>query len=825
MESKAAWLKNKWLSFFSSKGHFDISGKSIIPPASDKSLLFINSGVAAIKSYFSGDLPPPSSRLVSCQAVIRTGDIESIGGSLRHHTYFEMLGNFSLGDYFKAEAIAWAWEFLTKELNLNPDLLYVTIYEEDLEAYQEWLKLIPKERIIKGGKDTNFWDMGVGPCGPCTEIYLDKGEKYDAEKQGIKLLKENIDNERYLEIWNIVFSEFLNIDGKIIPAPRKNIDTGAGLERLLSVLESKDSNFENSLFAPLIAFLNSYFPSHHKALWAPADYLRTTCVLLSEGVFFGSKGREYVLRKLFRKALWLLRNIENKELNKEFFESLVLEVGKSLEAFHPNILKESAYIKEALEKEYLLSLRSYEQASNLLNSLIKKYREEIPAQEIFELVATHGLELWLINNTLDKEGRSFNLEEYEGLQQEHKAVSFNTNISSAFIKQNKNLLNLTLDSVMDYEASSLKSEIIAIFDEAFEPISELNGKGYLVFKNTCIFPFSGGQDADKGFINDIEVEEALKAPNGQAIYGISGSFKLGGAKVVIKRDSNKRIGLERHHTLEHLLLALLKKEISNNIERASGQKYSNYFNLEITLPKELDRNALNIDFLNEKLNELIKQNLEVKISYLTLKEAKALNLPQQFEEVYKKSENKLRYVQIGEYSKELCAGTHVNSTSEIQVALIAGFKKKYGNIYKFKVLAGKKLVEDYLKEVSAKSNSINKLDLKSEQKNFKAYISEKIKKEGLLILREKEIDAQIIMRAFKELRNELKNNTIFLFSGQKYFVISDAIDVLKLLAFLKNKYGWKGGGNAGYGTGLATEINSDFEKELESYYKEIKDTH
>ncbi|OAL10192.1 alanine--tRNA ligase [Candidatus Mycoplasma haematobovis] len=824
MENKASWLRKKWLSFFSSKEHFDISGKSIIPPASDKSLLFINSGVAAIKAYFSGDLPPPSSRLVSCQAVIRTGDIESIGESLRHHTYFEMLGNFSLEDYFKAEAIAWAWEFLTKELGLKPELLYVTIYEEDKEAYEEWLKLIPKEQIIKGGKDTNFWDMGVGPCGPCTEIYFDKGEKYDPSKWGLKLLKENIDNERYLEVWNIVFSEFLNIDGKITPSPRKNIDTGAGLERLLSVLENKDSNFENSLFAPLIAFLNTYFSSASQALWAPVDYLRTTCVLLSQGVFFGSKGREYVLRKLFRKALWLLRNIEHKELKKEFFEQLVLEVGKSLEAFHPTILKEHSYITEDLEKEYLLSLKSYEQASNLLSTLIKKYSEEIPAQEIFDLVATHGLELWLIKNTLNKEGRHFNIEEYEELQQKHKVVSFNTNISSAFIKQNKNLLNLTLDSVMDYEVISLNSEIIAIFDESFEPINELNGKGYLVFKNTCIFPFSGGQDADKGFINDIEVEEALKAPNGQAIYGIRGNFKLG-EKVVIKRDSNKRKGLERHHTLEHLLLALLKKEISNNIERSSGQKYSNYFNLEITLPKELDRNDLNIDFLNEKLNELIKEDLEVKISYLTLKEAKDLNLPQQFEEVYKKSENKLRYVQIGEYSKELCAGTHVSSTSEIEVAQIAGLKKKYANIYKFKVIAGKALVEAYLKKVSAQTKSTKKLDLKSEQKSFKSYIAEHINKEGLIILREKEIDAQVIMRAFKELRNELKNNTIFLFSGMKYFVISDAIDVLKLLDFLKIKYGWKGGGNVGYGTGLAKEISDTFEIELMNYYEELIGNH
>ncbi|AEW44949.1 Alanyl-tRNA synthetase [Mycoplasma haemocanis str. Illinois] len=828
----ASELKKKWIDFFVSKGHLDVSNRSLIPPSTDKSLLFINSGVAAIKSYFSGDTPPPSRRLVSCQKVIRTGDIESIGESVRHHTYFEMLGNFSLGDYFKAEAIEWSWEFLIKHLGIDPDKLYVTIYREDVEAMYEWKKWISEDRIIFGDKDTNFWDMGVGPCGPCTEIYFDRGPSYDPDNIGLDLLKNNIENNRYLEIWNIVFSEFLNIDGQIVPAPQKNIDTGAGLERILSVLEGKDSNFESSLFSPIVNFIDFHFSKKDKKVfWSAADYFRASCILLDSGISFGGKGREYVLRKIFRKTIWLFKSLEDKELDSTFFSGVVNVVGESLVGFYPSILQNKESLSLMLYEEYLLSVKAYEKSHALLIQLIKKYDFEIPAKEIFDLVTSHGLELWLIQLSLSRLNRTFNEEQYESLMEEHKNISFNKNISSAFIKKHPKLLALDLKSSIDYFSSEKNSKIVAIFNEDFELLQKLDGIGYLLLDETVVFPMSGGQDSDTGYVNGKIIKESLKAPNGQVLHKVAGTFSLG-EEVMVSHDKDKRGGLEKHHTSEHLLFELLKRVIDKSAERVSGQKYSDYFNLEVNFSPNIDKKSFNLAYLNKELCALIDSNLPVNYEILTLEEAKFLNIPIYFEEVYRKSEDNLRLVNIGGYSRELCIGTHVKSTKEIEDALIVGFKKKQSSIYKFKVIVGSKRVSDFLSDKPSreaflslneeneilKNKEIKKQKISSEKMELRNRIKEVINSGPLVILKENDLHPQIVQSVFKEIRNELKGCTLFLFNefqGEvKYYVVSDVIDVLKLLEILKSKYSWKGGGNAGFGTGVASDLKEGFEEEL-----------
>ncbi|AEG72405.1 alanyl-tRNA synthetase [Mycoplasma haemofelis Ohio2] len=828
----ASELRKKWIDFFVSKGHLDVSNRSLIPPSTDKSLLFINSGVAAIKSYFSGDTPPPSRRLVSCQKVIRTGDIESIGESVRHHTYFEMLGNFSLGDYFKTEAIEWAWEFLIKHLGMDPDRLYVTIYKEDGEAMAEWKKWIPEDRIILGDKDTNFWDMGVGPCGPCTEIYFDRGSSYDPDDIGLDLLRNNVENNRYLEIWNIVFSEFLNIDGQIVPAPQKNIDTGAGLERILSVLEGKDSNFESSLFSPIVNFMDSHFSKKDKKVFrSAADYFRASCILLDSGINFGGKGREYVLRKIFRKTIWLFKSLEDKELDFTFFYGVVNVVGESLDGFYPNILQNKESLSRILHEEYLLSVKAYEKSHALLMQLIKKYDAEIPAKEIFDLVTSHGLELWLIQISLAGLNRTFDEKQYEALMEEHKNISFNRNISSAFIKKHPKLLALELKSSIDYSSPEKKAKVIAIFNEDFELLQKLEGIGYLLLDETVVFPMSGGQDSDEGYINGKSIKESLKAPNGQVLHKVEGSFSLG-EEVMVSHDKNKRGGLEKHHTAEHLLFELLKREIDKSAERVSGQKYSDYFNLEVNFSSNIEKKNFNLVHLNKELCSLIEADLPVKYELLTLEKAKSLNIPIHFEEVYRKSEDSLRLVDIGGYSRELCIGTHVQSTKEIEDALIVGFKKKQSSIYKFKVIVGSKRVSDFLSDKPSreaflslneedeilKNKEIKKQKISAEKLELRQRIKAVLNSSPLVILREANLNPQIIMAVFKEIRNELKGCTLFLFNefqGElKYYVISDSINVLKLLEILKSKYSWKGGGNAGFGTGVAFDVKEGFEEEL-----------
>lgn len=439
----------------------------------------------------------------------------------------------------------------------------------------------------------------------------------------------------------------------------------------------------------------------------------------------------------------------------------------------------------------------------LLSELIRKYEKNIPEEEIFNLVTRHGLDYSIIEDTLNKENRIFDKERYLNLLQKHKDDSFNSNISSAFLKKHPSLLDLKINSEMDYESVSKKSKIISLLNKDFVSCEEIDGECFLILNSTVVFPISGGQDSDIGYVNGNEILNSFKAPNGQILHLVKGKFKVGDV-IEISHNVKKRHGLKIHHTLEHLFYELLKREVDESIIRASGTKYENCFSFEISCEKKLDKKFFNLIYLNNKLKELIDANLEVKTSFITLEKSKEMGLPQQFEDVYKKSSSNLRLVDIGGYSKELCFGTHVKNTKEISDCLIVEFKKKQSNIYRFKLLAGK-YVSEFLKEKNiSKEDYLLKNDedesrkKKLEKKEIfdfekKRLLEELISHRKELVILEKEVDVSLALSTFKEIRSYLNKQTIFLFNREdqnyRFYVASDVFDLRKIFDIFRKEYG------------------------------------
>ncbi|GCE63289.1 alanine--tRNA ligase [Candidatus Mycoplasma haematohominis] len=840
MEWTAKKVRETWINFFEKKGYKDVSNRSVIPPPSDKSLLFINSGVAAIKSYFCGDISRPGDKLVSAQKVIRTGDIDSIGESFRHHTYFEMLGNFSIGNASRKEAIELAWELLTVEYQIDPSKLYVTVFEKDEDAYEVWKSIFgSEERIVKCGKDTNFWDMGVGPCGPCTEIYYDKGEEYDLNKKGLDLLRYDIENNRYLEIWNLVFSDFLNVDGVIKESPTKNLDTGAGLERLLAILQNKSNNFETTLFQPIIDFLvNETGISERKKLWASADYFRTSFLLLKEGVKFGNKGREYVLRKIFRTAYLSIQKDSSWKANFGFFLSLIKVIDETLN-FYPSL---DEHELKFLASEMMVEGHTLHVIQDIfqkfLIEILDKYEKEIPAQEVFNLVTRHGLSLNMVKTALSQQERVFSEEEYEKLWVEHKQKSFNKKITSAFSKQAPDLLLESLPTKFNYRAESIETKIICAYDQHFKKVEDIEkalvgSEIYVVLEETVVFPEAAGQVSDEGSIWDISrnfcvsIQETIKAPNEQILHRIVvpdfDNWKSIISSSFVLLNMPRRLKIERNHTSEHLLYSILKKKINSEITRHSGMKNDQVFNLSIQVPSKVQKENFDLFLINDELNKAIKESIVVNTYWGNLQQAKSKGIVGKFEEIYEKNYDRLRFVDIGNYGTELCIGTHVDNTSQIEEALIVSFKKEQKDIYKFEVITGQAEIELFLasSEIKDKNKFLDNLQNKEKlekerlQKEKEAFLEDKkMLLEQLLSseeslnkvkILEKETRSDVAMATFKDLRNYIQNQIVILFfkegEGFRFFAASNNIDLNSLFVKLR-EVGCKCGGSSNFGSGM-----------------------
>ena len=643
-------IRNTWLRFFKNHNHHVLESSSLVP-VNDPTLLWINAGVAPLKKYFDGSEKPVSNRLTNVQKCIRTNDIENVGLTTRHHTFFEMLGNFSIGDYFKEEAINLAYELLfSKEyFNFPLDKIYITYYTNDLDAKKYWLNLGIKESHLVA-MDDNYWEIGEGPSGPNTEIFFDRGIEYD--KRGIELIKEDLDNDRFIEIWNIVFSQFNSKEGlkrsEYPELPNKNIDTGAGLERFACILQNSKTNFETDLFMPIInetEKLSGVKYEGQMAFKVIADHIKTLVFAINDGATLSNEGRGYVLRRLLRRALKFGRNIN---LNKPFLYLLIDSVITTMGGFYKDISKNKEIISKIIlseEEQFLKTLNEGEK--HFFDSI--KNTNKIDGKTAFKLYDTYGFPIELTleyakdNNVLvDIDG--FN---EELLIQKERSRSAREKVDS-MKSQDEAYLNFNEKSIfVGYDIFETNSKVIKIFD---------NG---IVLDKTPFYATSGGQVADLGTINNIEVEDVVKLPNGQNLHVLDTKDFKQGDLVVAKIDINNRSEVMKNHSATHLLHQALKDVLGSHVNQQGSLVNSEYLRFDFNNFENLTNNE--ILEIEKIVNSKIKEGLNVNISEMKIDDAKKLGAMALFSEKYG---DLVRVVNMT-YSIELCGGTHVKNTKDI----------------------------------------------------------------------------------------------------------------------------------------------------------------
>ena len=716
-------IRTKWLDYFKNQGHQIWPSQSLVPH-NDPSLLLINSGVATLKPFFSGIKNPPSYRLTSSQKCIRTNDIENIGVTSRHHSFFEMLGNFSIGDYFKKEAIHFAYDILVNHFCLDVNKLYFTVYKDDTDAYNEWIKLgINKHKILKCDKDRNFWDVGNGPCGPCTEIYFDRGKKYDPKNIGEELFFKDIENDRYVEIWNIVFSQFNN-DGKdnYTELARKNIDTGAGLERLACVLQDVPTDYDTDAFISLIKILenhtnfkyeiNAYFTNDrnqkqiNRNFIIICDHIKASVFAIADKIFPSAKDRGAVIRRLIRRAL-MYANFLN--LNKNFIKDLINAIVDSMSDFYPYLLKNKDEIIKTIYTESDLFEQTLQKGFLLLKNAISK-NKKLSAIDVFKLTDTYGLPYEFIKIMCEQNNINFDEKQYIKLMKEHQKISKNTNNIKAFIEQNNELLTFKKNSLFDYDSLTLlDSKIIGIFDENFHQVNKIKNKCWLVFDKTPFYATSGGQAHDEGFIivdnKQTKVLDVIKGPNLQHFHLIDPDFEINTNSIVnqLRVDADKRLRISRNHSCEHLLEKTLQSLVDKSIyQEGSSKSYLKYsfdFHCKHKLSDE------EIYLVEDKINEIINSNASVSTKIMSLAEAKEIHAQANFEKTYEKIGDKLRVVIIDQNVATICGGTHIKNSRDIEQFMIIDYELKGSNFYRIVGITSNDTITNYL------SNEIDKLKL------------------------------------------------------------------------------------------------------------------
>ena len=674
----AAQIRKVWIDFFQSKAHLLEKGAPLVPH-NDPTLLWINSGVAALKKYFDGSIKPVSPRIVNVQKSIRTNDIERVGYTARHHTFFEMLGNFSIGDYFRKEAITWGFELLTdsKWFGFNLNELYITVHPNDVESKNIWLSLgvSPDHIIMQPG---NFWEIGEGPCGPNTEVFIDRGAKYDPENLGVKLLQDDLENDRYIEIWNIVFSQYNSKAGlsrdQYPELPQKNIDTGAGLERIACVMQGVETNFETDLFMPIINAIEKmanvkYVGEAKKSYRVIADHIRTCTFALADGALFSNEGRGYVLRRVLRRAVRYGKKIG---INQPFMFNLVPVVSKIMNDYYGYVEEKNAQIIKLVkieEEKFHKTLSSGE--GILIEQLDKLTNKKLPGSVAFKLYDTYGFPFELTQEIAQEKGISVNKAEFDKHMNEQKERARNAqeNVQS-MARQSKDLLDYNVKSEFIYEPKPIKAKIIAIFKDGTK-VNELDELGLVIFDKTNFYAESGGQVADKGNLvneeNNFEVLNVQKGPNKQHLHLINpdgSKLKVGDTYNLII-DIEKRHRIMRHHSAAHLLQKALKEVLGNHISQAGSyvddQKVRfDFSHFEKITPQQLE-------LIEQIINQAIDQGIDCSINQMEIEAAKKMGATALFTEKYDKV---VRVVDFGGYSIELCGGTHVKNTADIGIFVI-----------------------------------------------------------------------------------------------------------------------------------------------------------
>ncbi len=671
-------VRKLFLDFFKEKGHA-VEPSAPLVPHDDPSLLWINSGVATLKKYFDGRVIPANPRITNAQKSIRTNDIENVGKTARHHTFFEMLGNFSIGDYFKVEAIEWAWEFLTDEnwIGFEKEKLSVTIHPEDEEAYEIWSKKIgiPAERIIR--LEGNFWDIGEGPSGPNTEIFYDRGPEYGDNPEDPELYPGG-ENDRYLEVWNLVFSEFNhNPDGTYTPLPKKNIDTGMGLERMASVVQGVPTNFDTDLFMPIINATEEisgekYRVTNEKdtAFKVIADHIRTVAFAVGDGALPSNEGRGYVLRRLLRRAV---RYAKKLNINRPFMFELVPVVGEIMQDFYPQVKEKSEFIAKVIKNEEDRFHETLHEGLAILSELIKneksKGSDTVQGADIFRLYDTYGFPVELTEEYAADEGMKVDHEGFEAemeLQRE-RARSARQDVGSMQV-QGGILGDITVESkFIGYDKLETTASVVAMIKDGQLAEQVTTGEEfYFILDETPFYAESGGQIADKGTIEadnlKVVVKDVQKAPNGQNLHHavVEVGTLSQDAGVTAKVDYHNRAQIIKNHTATHLLHQALKDVLGTHVNQAGSLVEPDRLRFDFSHFGQVTEEEL--EKIEAIVNEKIWQSISVNTAFKPIAEAKAMGAMALFGEKYG---DIVRVVQVGDYSLELCGGCHVPNTSVI----------------------------------------------------------------------------------------------------------------------------------------------------------------
>ena len=701
-------IRRKFLEFFESKGHLAMKSFSLVPH-NDNSLLLINSGMAPLKPYFTGQEIPPRRRVCTCQKCIRTGDIENVGKTARHGTFFEMLGNFSFGDYFKHEAIAWTWEFLTEVAGLDVNRLYPSVYMDDDEAFEIWNKEIgiPAERIFKFGKEDNFWEHGEGPCGPCSEVYYDRGEKYGCGKPTCTV---GCDCDRYMEIWNNVFSQF-NSDGKghYTDLIQKNIDTGMGLERLAVALQDVESIFEVDTIKALLDRVAELANTSYKedagkdvSLRLITDHIRSCTFMISDGIMPSNEGRGYVLRRLLRRAA---RHGRMLGINDTFLANLANTVIELSKDGYPELEEKKEMILKVLTEEENKFNKTIDQGLSILSDIEGKLAESgektISGEDAFRLYDTYGFPLDLTKEIIEEKGFSVDEDGFnkamEAQRKQARAARKATNYMGADVTIYQSL-DPKLESVFEgYNSLTDSGKIIALTteDEIVEAIAE-GDHGTIFLDKTSFYATMGGQNADIGVIKTADsvfnVVDVIKLGGnkiGHVGYVSQGMFKLGDTVETVV-DANNRRKTAANHSATHLLHKALREVLGNHVEQAGSYVDAERLRFDFTHFKSLSKEE--IESVEALVNREINKALPVVTDVMDVESAKKSGAMALFGEKY---QGDVRVVSMGDFSKELCGGTHVHNTADIKLFKILSENGIAAGVRRIEALTGDGVIEFY----------------------------------------------------------------------------------------------------------------------------------
>ncbi len=727
-------LREKYLAFFESKAHLRLGSFSLVPN-NDKSLLLINSGMAPMKKYFTGEVTPPSVRVTTCQKCIRTPDLERVGITARHGTFFEMLGNFSFGDYFKKEAITWAWEFLTVTLEIPGELLWPSVYEEDDEAYTFWRDVIgvPEERIVKLGKADNFWEHGTGPCGPCSEIYFDRGEKYGC---GSPDCKPGCDCDRYMEIWNNVFSQFNNMgDGTYTELEHKNIDTGMGLERLACIMQDVDNMFEVDTIRNILDNVCRISGKEYGkdtatdiSIRAITDHARAATFMISDGIIPSNEGRGYVLRRIIRRAV---RHGKLIGINRPFFMELCDTVINENKQGYPELIEKQQLIAKVINNEESSFNKTVDQGLNMLEELTRNSKT-FSGEDAFKLYDTYGFPIDLTKDILKEKGIELDELRFKELMEEQKQKARNARKSSdgeSWKSDGITFENIPQSIFVGYTDNSKETEILDIVVENEHTASVFEGqKAVIVLKETPFYAESGGQVGDSGIITtengEFVVTDTTKTTGGVIThfgYLKSGVISVGdSAKAQI--DVLRRDAIRRNHTAAHLLQAALRTVLGNHVEQAGQLVNEKAVRFDFTHFSALTSEELTA--VEDIVNTAILNSIAVENTEMPIDEAKKLGAMALFGEKYG---DVVRVVNAKGVSVEVCGGTHVDNTSKLGLFHINSESSVAAGVRRIEAVAGANVlavIQNYIKLTTDTADALKATNINDIAKRAQAVISE-----------------------------------------------------------------------------------------------------